>query len=89
VAFAGGAAGIDTDARGEGMRVGEIDPRAVAATNEAPKLTAEQTTARTWTPDAGVWETIKKRSVALAASLSRPGQHPHLPGPGRRANFLP
>jgi hypothetical protein len=36
VTFAGGAPGLDADARGEGMRVGEIDPRAVAAPRGAP-----------------------------------------------------
>jgi hypothetical protein len=52
VTFADGSAGIEVRSSGERMRVGEIDPRCVADTNEPPKLTPEQAAARAWTPDA-------------------------------------
>jgi len=34
--------------RGERLRIGEIDPRCVSASNELPKLTALQAAAHTW-----------------------------------------
>ncbi|HYP12847.1 MAG TPA: hypothetical protein VEQ63_02900, partial [Bryobacteraceae bacterium] len=42
-------------AAGERMRIGEIDERAIADTNEPPKLTAEQALMRTWKPDSDTW----------------------------------
>ena len=41
VTFSDGWAAIQAHAPGERLRVGEIDPRALAATNQAPKLTPE------------------------------------------------
>jgi tetratricopeptide (TPR) repeat protein/Tol biopolymer transport system component len=69
VSFAGGAAPIRVKARGERMRIGEMDPRCVAPTNELPKLTPEQEAARIWLPDPGVWAEIKKYSVDRAATV--------------------
>jgi tetratricopeptide (TPR) repeat protein len=58
---------------GEGMAIGEIDQRLVSPTNELPKLTPEQAAAHTWIPAAGVWEAIKKHSVADAAVVTISG----------------
>jgi hypothetical protein len=69
VRFAGGAAPLRVRARGERMRIGEIDPRCVAPTNEPPKLTPEQAAAHTWVPDAATWAAIKKNSAARPATL--------------------
>lgn len=52
------------------MKIGEIDPRCVAATNKPPELTPEQAAAHTWTPDASVWATIKKDAVERAVTVT-------------------
>jgi Flp pilus assembly protein TadD len=56
------APALRATSRGEPIEIGEIDPRAVGATNEPPKLTPEQAAARTWRPDPATWEAIKKGS---------------------------
>jgi len=73
IAFGDGAAGIHAKSAGEPMRIGEIDPEAVSATNQPPKLTPEQAAAHTWTPDAATWAAIKKRSVESPASITIAG----------------
>jgi pentatricopeptide repeat protein len=72
VAFSG-APPIRVVSPGERLRVGEIDPRAIADTNEPPKLTPEEATARTWRPDRQTWETIKKHSVRRPATVTITG----------------
>ncbi|MGD0774524.1 MAG: hypothetical protein ABSC05_17055, partial [Candidatus Solibacter sp.] len=62
VSFADGSAAIHVAAKGERMRLGEIDPRCVAPTNQPPSLTPQQAAARTWIPDPADWAAIKKRS---------------------------
>jgi tetratricopeptide (TPR) repeat protein len=73
VSFGGRAPAMRIPARGERMRVGEIDPRAVAATNQPPKLTTEQAADRTWRPDAATWETMKKNSDGGEARVTITG----------------
>lgn len=73
VTFASGAAPITLDIRAEWMRVGDIDYRAIAETNELPRLTAQQAASRTWTPDAATWEAITKNSSAAPATLTITG----------------
>ena len=73
VAFSSGQPGIRVAARGERMRIGEIDPRCVAATNELPTLTPQQKATRTWTPDAATWEAIKQHSVERLATITITG----------------
>ena len=72
VAFAAGP-GIHVKSAGPRLAIGEIDPRAVAPTNELPKLTPEQAAAHTWKPDAGIWAAIKSRSSEGAAQLTITG----------------
>lgn len=81
VSFASGAAPIRITAPGEPYRLGEIDPRAVADTNEPPKLTPEQAAARTLRPDGPTWETIKKRSVDRPAIITITGHRDARLGP--------
>ncbi len=69
VAFASGAPAIRVKSRGERMRVGPIDPRCVAPTNQPPRLTPGQAAARTWIPDAATWGAIKKNSTAGPAII--------------------
>jgi Flp pilus assembly protein TadD len=65
--------GIRLTVPGERMRIGEIDPEAVADSNEPPKLTPGQAAARTWTPDAATWAAIKRRSVEAPATITITG----------------
>jgi len=66
VEFADHSARIKVQSAGPPMRVGEIDPRAVGETNKLPELTAQQAASHTWQPDASVWASIKRHSVAGA-----------------------
>ncbi|MGA2033824.1 MAG: tetratricopeptide repeat protein [Thermoguttaceae bacterium] len=68
VEFSDGAPALHLPARGEPPRVGEIDPRCSAETNELPTLAPQEASARSWTPDAETWERIKKHSVAGPAT---------------------
>jgi tetratricopeptide (TPR) repeat protein len=71
--FGGHAPAIHVESKGEGLRVGEIDPRCVSPNNELPKLTPELASARTWVPDTAIWAAIKKQSVADAATVTITG----------------
>jgi Flp pilus assembly protein TadD len=55
------------------MKIGAIDPRCIAETNELPKLTAREAAAWTWTPDAATWAEIKGRSAARPAEITITG----------------
>ena len=79
VAFTDGGAGIRAKSAGERLRIGEIDPRCVSATNEPPKLTPQQAAARTWIPDAATWEAIERHSTEHPATITITGfQDEHL-----------
>ena len=67
------AAPIQVKTKGEGMRIGEIDPCCLSETNEPPKLTPEQAAAHTWKPDKATWEAIKKQSVKKPALVTIAG----------------
>jgi Flp pilus assembly protein TadD len=69
IAFSDGTPAIRALSAGEGMRIGESDPRGVAPTNEPPALTPKQAAAHTWTPDAATWAAIKEHSVGRPATL--------------------
>jgi Tfp pilus assembly protein PilF len=68
--FADGSAPLRMETTGPRMTVGEIDPRAVAATNQPPALTPVQAAARTWVPDDAVWSAIKQHSVRGPATVT-------------------
>ena len=79
VAFTDGSAAIRAKSAGERLRIGEIDPRCVSATNELPKLTPQQAAARTWIPNAAIWEAIKRHSTEHPATITITGfQNQHL-----------
>ena len=63
VALGDGSPALSFESAGPGLRVGPIDPRTVAATNEPPALTPQQASAHTWTPDDATWSKMKARSV--------------------------
>ena len=73
VAFADGSGRVQAESQGERLRVGEVDPRCIAETNELPKLTPEQAAARTWTPDAATWAAIKAHSTERPATVTITG----------------
>jgi len=70
VVFSDGSKTLHVKSRGEKLKIGAIDPRAVARTNEVPTLSAEQGSAHTWIPTAADWEQIKKHSVDHTATIT-------------------
>ncbi len=73
VTFRDGSPAFQVMSAGERLKVGEIDPRCVAETNELPKLTPEQAAARTWKPEPAVWAVIKQLSVRHPATITIAG----------------
>jgi tetratricopeptide (TPR) repeat protein len=71
--FSDGGAPLRLKAESGLLRIGTIDPRCVAPSNELPRLTPEQEKTRTWVPDARTWETIKQRSSERPAKLTIEG----------------
>jgi tetratricopeptide (TPR) repeat protein len=70
VTFGDASAAIHVAAKGERMRIGEIDPRCVSSTNRPPELTPEQAAAHTWTPDPATWAAVRKHSASGAATVT-------------------
>ncbi len=73
VKFNDGSDSIRVESRGELMKVGEIDRRALSDTNELPKLTPEQAVSHTWQPDDATWAAIKERSAGRKATVTITG----------------
>ena len=73
VSFGSGQATIHATSKGERLRIGRIDPDCVADTNEPPRLTPQLAAAHSWTPDPLTWQTIKRHSVASAATVTITG----------------
>ncbi len=73
IVFGDRSQSIHIDARGERMKVGEIDPRCIAKTNRLPELTPEQAASGTWTPDEATWAAILKRSAKRPAQITITG----------------
>ncbi len=79
ITFASGTAPLRFVVPGDRMKVGEIDPRCVSATNQLPSLTPEQAAARIWKPAESVWETVKGHSAEQSATIiitGYNGDHP-------------
>src|ERR1017187_1150467 len=68
-----GSLSLHVISKGEGLKIGEIDPRCVSANNKLPALTAEQAAAHTWKPDAAIWAAIREHAVDHAATISISG----------------
>lgn len=64
ISFPDSASILRSIAPGLRMRIGNIDPDCVAPTNELPRLSPEQKSARTWKPNAALWATIRKHRAA-------------------------
>ncbi len=102
VTFADGSPALRIQTPGDRMRVGDVDPRAIAETNELPRLSAQRAAARVWRPHPQTWDVIKSQSVKGPATvtISGLGSGNELLSsgrisistsrrPGRRAHFLP
>ena len=79
VAFADGSAGIRVESSGEPMPVGEIDPRCVSSTNEAPGPASGQAGTHAWRPDDAIWLAIKRNSTRGAATITITGFRKRIP----------
>ena len=75
VAFAADEQHLDVLVPGDPPPAGEIDPRAVADSNEVYQPTAYQASAKAWTPTAEIWAAIKLRSTGPPARISILGFH--------------
>ena len=73
VEFSDGSPAIQVKPPVDRLSIGEIDARCVAETNEPPRLTREQSTARTWIPDRDTWTWITKHSVEGPARVTITG----------------
>jgi tetratricopeptide (TPR) repeat protein len=73
VTFASGAAALHEESVGEPPRVGDVDPRCIAETNELPALTPYLAAARSWKPDTPTWAAIKKHSAEGPATVTITG----------------
>ncbi|HDZ21185.1 hypothetical protein LCGC14_0093700 [marine sediment metagenome] len=69
VALADGEGHIYVLAEGDPPPMGETDPRCFGPTNEPYEPTPYQASAKSWTPDADVWEAIKAQSAEAPASV--------------------
>jgi Flp pilus assembly protein TadD len=73
VAFGDGAEPFRTTSRGGAPPAGEIDPRAVAATNRPPEPGPVEKGAHAWKPGDAAWAEIKRRSAGRTAVVSIAG----------------
>jgi tetratricopeptide (TPR) repeat protein len=73
VSFADHSKKLRLTSSGEGMKLGEIDPRCVSTANKPPFLTPEQAAAHTWKPEADTWALIKKHSAVRPATVEFTG----------------
>ena len=73
VTFGDRSTALHTLSKGEGLKIGEIDPRCISSSNKLPTLTPEQAALHTWKPDATTWAAIRQHAVENAATLSITG----------------
>ena len=68
--FASGAPALHLTAKGEFLKVGEIDKRCISNTNKLPELTPEEAADHTWKPNAETWAAIKKNAGTGAVTVA-------------------
>lgn len=76
VRFTDGGAPVRLQIQARWLESGEIDYRAVADTNELPKVPADKAASRTWRPSREEWEEIQRRSVEKPATVVIEGYSP-------------
>ncbi|MHC4985235.1 MAG: hypothetical protein ACYTFO_03675, partial [Planctomycetota bacterium] len=70
VTLGDGSAHVYVLTEGPPAPAGEIDPRCLGPTNEVYEPTDYQASARSWTPDARLWQAIQDGSKQLAATVT-------------------
>jgi tetratricopeptide (TPR) repeat protein len=73
VSFGDGSATLRRSSKGDGLKIGEVDPRCISSNNKLPVLTPDQAAAHTWKPDADAWQAIRKHSVEQPATVTITG----------------
>jgi hypothetical protein len=73
VTFSDGSEALHRSSKGEGLKVGEIDPRCVSSNNKLPVLTPDQAAAHTWKPDAETWDAIRSHAAEHWATIAISG----------------
>jgi len=76
VRFSDGGAPMQFEAAARWLEPGEIDYRAVADTNELPRVPPEKAATRAWRPAREQWEEIQRRSVEKPATVVLQGYSP-------------
>lgn len=74
ISFSDGSSAIEVDSAGEGLRIGESDPRAASSANQPPTLTPELAAAHSWMPDDETWGAIQRHSVNHPATITITGR---------------
>lgn len=69
IRFSGGGPPLRLEVQARWLEPGEIDYRAVADTNELPKLPPEKAATRSWRPERAVWEEIQRRLLERLATI--------------------
>ena len=73
ITFADKSPALHITTKGERIKIGAIDPRAVSDSNKPPTLTAQQAATWAWTPDAALWAAIQAHSTASPATITIKG----------------
>jgi tetratricopeptide (TPR) repeat protein len=73
VTFGDSSTRLRRSSKGEGLKIGEIDPRCISSSNKLPTLTPEQAASHTWKPDAETWAAIRAHAVERPAIISITG----------------
>jgi tetratricopeptide (TPR) repeat protein len=71
--FSDGAASLRTVSKGEGVKLGEIDPRCVSGNNKPPTLSDAEESAHTWKPEGAMWAAIRKDAASGPATITISG----------------
>jgi tetratricopeptide (TPR) repeat protein len=73
IAFADSATPLHLQIKPQRMQLGAIDPECISNTNELPKLTPQQASSWTWSPDTATWKSIQAHTKELPATLTISG----------------
>jgi tetratricopeptide (TPR) repeat protein len=73
IAFGDGSPEAHATSAGEHYRIGEIDERCDAPSNERPALTSQLAVTRTWIPDSEIWASLKTHATDFPATITITG----------------
>ena len=77
IVFSDGSPPVEVKTAGEAVRIGEIDDRCSATTNQRPALTEQEKAERAWTPHPTVWETVRQHATERPAMVHVSGVRSH------------